>query len=209
MALAIVGLVFAIWPGIDLAATHAIYDRIGFIGRDAGARIWRQFFSILPFVVLGVLAAFYLARRFGLWAPFAPTGRAVLFLAATMAVGPGLIVNLGMKDHLHRPRPIHLTEFGGTSDFRPWHRFDGDCKKNCGFASGEAAPGFWMVAPALLAPPPLQAPAVAAALVFGAGASALRMAFGGHFLSDVLFGGLVSLLVIFAARRILWPRGGP
>jgi len=114
-----------------------------------------------------------------------------------------------MKDHLHRPRPIHLTEFGGTSDFRPWYRFDGDCKKNCGFASGEAASGFWMVAPALLAPPPLQAPAVAAALVFGLGASALRMAFGGHFLSDVLFGGLISLLVIFAARRILWPRGGP
>jgi len=73
----------------------------------------------------------------------------------------------------------------------------------------EAASGFWMVAPALLAPPPWRAPAVAGALVFGAATSVLRMAFGGHFLSDVLVGGLISLLVIFVARRLLWPKGGP
>ena len=67
-----------------------------------------------------------------------------------------------------------------------------------------------MVAPALLAPPPWRAPAVAGALVFGAAASVLRMAFGGHFLSDVLLGGLISLLVdprrappAVAARRTL------
>ena len=193
-----VGAVFAIWPGLDLTVSREIFDRMGFIGGDARARIGRQFFSILPFVVFGVLAASYLARRLGLWAPFAPTGRAVLFLTATLAIGPGLIVNLGLKDHMHRPRPVHVTEFGGAKAFRPWYRFDGACAKNCGFPSGEASSGFWMVAPALLAPPPLQAPAIAAALAFGA-----------HFLSDVLFGALISLIVIFTARRILWPRGGP
>ena len=114
-----------------------------------------------------------------------------------------------MKDHLHRPRPIHVREFGGHDEFRPWYRFDGACRKNCGFASGEASSAFWMVAPALLAPPPFRAPAIAAALAFGVAASALRMAFGGHFLSDVLFGGLISLIVVFAVRRALWPRGGP
>ena len=30
----------------------------------------------------------------------------MIFLIATMAIGPGLIVNLGLKDHWHRPRPI-------------------------------------------------------------------------------------------------------
>ena len=34
------------------------------------------------------------------------------------------------------------------------------------------------------------------------------MAFGGHFLSDVLLGGLISLLVIVVARRLIWPKGG-
>ena len=29
----------------------------------------------------------------------------MIFLIATIAIGPGLIVNLGLKDHWHRPRP--------------------------------------------------------------------------------------------------------
>jgi membrane-associated phospholipid phosphatase len=66
-----------------------------------------------------------------------------------------------------------------------------------------------MVAPALVAPPPFRAPAVAGALAFGTVASVLRIAYGHHFLSDVLFGALISLIVVFALRRVLWPRGGP
>jgi hypothetical protein len=34
-------------------------------------------------------------------------------------------------------------------------------------------------------------------------------AFGGHFLSDVLLGGLIALWIVAVARRLLWPRGGP
>jgi lipid A 4'-phosphatase len=203
-ALALVAAIFAIWPGIDLAVTHAFYDRDGFIGASATIRLARDTFRIFPFVVLGALIALYLARRLGLPIPAAPDTRAILFLAASLTIGSGLIVNLGMKDHLHRPRPVHVTEFGGTEEFRPWYRFDGACRKNCGFASGEAASAFWLVAPALLAPPPFQAPAIGAAVLFGVGASALRIAFGGHFLSDVLFGGLISLMVVFAVRRMVW-----
>jgi lipid A 4'-phosphatase len=209
-ALAAVAAVFAIWPGLDLAATHAFYDHGGFIGASAWTRLARDVFRIFPFVVLGVLIVLYLARRFGLPVPRAPNGREIVFLVASLALGSGLIVNLGMKDHLHRPRPVHVAEFGGTESFQPWYRFDGACRKNCGFASGEAASAFWLVAPALLAPPPFQAAAVAAAVLFGAGASALRMAFGGHFLSDVLFGGLISLIVVFAVRRVMGcARPGP
>ena len=50
-------------------------------------------------------------------------------------------------------------------------------------------------------------PAMIAAFAFGVGASLLRMAFGGHYLSDVMLGGLVTLIVIEVARRLLWPRG--
>ena len=34
------------------------------------------------------------------------------------------------------------------------------------------------------------------------------MAFGGHYLSDVLLGGLVTLIIVEIARMLLWPRGG-
>ncbi len=206
--LVVVGVVFAVWPDLDLAVTGLFYHQV-FIGDSPIERLVRDFFRVTPFLVLIAFPALYLARRFGFAVRWAPDGRSAFFLAATFTIGTALIVNLGMKDHLHRPRPNHVREFGGTDEFKPWYRFDGACPENCGFPSGEAASAFWMVAPALVAPPPFRAQAVAGALAFGAVASALRVAYGRHFLSDVLFGALISLIVVFALRRVLWPRGGP
>ena len=61
----------------------------------------------------------------------------------------------------------------------------------------------------MLVPPPYRGVALASALVFGVATSLLRLAFGGHYLSDVVMGGLISLIVIFAVRSIVWPRGAP
>ncbi|THD42832.1 MAG: phosphatase PAP2 family protein [Bradyrhizobium sp.] len=208
-AIVLVGVVFAVWPDLDLVVAHFFYDGGGFMGGEGWQRLLRECLGDLPFVVLAAYVVLYLLRRFGRAVPWAPDGRGIVFLILTLAIGPGLIVNLGFKDHWHRPRPSHIVDFGGGDPFRPWYLTDGACKRNCSFVSGEASTGFWMVAPALLAPPPLRSAAVAGALVFGVAASALRLAFGGHFLSDVLLGGLVALLVIVVTRRFLWPRGGP
>jgi lipid A 4'-phosphatase len=199
--------VFAIWPGLDLAGAHYFYHRGGFFGRDALERFGRDFFRITPFVVLAAYAALWLAEHLGVRLGWAPSGRSVIFVIATMVIGPGLIVNLGLKDHWHRPRPVQTQDFNGSSPFRPWYEDNGACKKNCSFVSGEAATGFWMVAPASVAPPPWRGPAIAAAFAFGFGASLLRLAFGGHYLSDVLLGGLITLIVIEVVRRLIWPLG--
>jgi lipid A 4'-phosphatase len=199
--------VFAIWPDLDLRVAHYFYDGAGFAGSDALARFGRDFFRVTPFVVLAAFAALWLAKRRGVALGWAPSGRAVIFLIATIAIGPGLIVNLGLKDHWRRPRPVQTEDFNGPSPFRPWYETNGECKKNCSFVSGEAATGFWMVAPASVLPPPWRAPAIVAAFAFGVGASLLRLAFGGHYLSDVLLGGLITLIVIEIARRLLWRRG--
>jgi lipid A 4'-phosphatase len=209
VALAAVLAIFAIWPGLDLAVSRDFYVDGHFSGSGAAAKFGRDFFRTAPLALLIVMLIAYAVRRLGGSVPYAPSGRAALFLAATMTIGPGLIVNLGMKDHLHRPRPVHVQDFGGEAPFKPWYAFDGACEKNCAFSSGEAAQAFWMVAPALLAPPPWRPLAVAAALAFGFGASLLRLAFGGHFLSDVTVGALIALIVVFAVKRALWPRGGP
>jgi lipid A 4'-phosphatase len=199
--------VFALWPELDRDVASFFYRQgEGFVGHGGAWGPARDFFNVAPFVVLAVLAISYLCRRFGLPAPFAPTGRAVLFLIATMIVGPGLVVNLGLKDHAHRPRPTQTQDYGGPHEFRPWYRFDGGCKKNCSFVSGEASEGFWMVAPASLAPPPMRLFAIAAALVFGAAASALRVAAGGHYLSDVILAALITLIIVQIAYRLTFPR---
>ncbi len=197
--------VFAVWPGLDLLVAHLFYDGGGFIGHERLARLGRDFFRVTPFVVLALYAVLWLAKRLGARLRWAPSGRAMIFLIATLAIGPGLIVNLGLKDHWHRPRPIQTQEFNGPDPFMPWYEDDGACARNCSFVSGEAAAGFWMVAPASVLPSPWRGPAVLAAFAFGIGASLLRMAFGGHFLSDVLLGGLIALIVIEIGRRIVWP----
>ncbi len=201
LALIFVGLVFGLWPQLDLAATRWVYQANGFFGADEIARDARDTLRLTPFWLLGGLVALGVGRRFGWTRLPAPDFRGLVFLVASLTIGAGLIVNLGLKDHSHRPRPVHVHEFGGDEAFRPWYRFDGACHKNCAFASGEAASGFWMLAPALLTPPPLRAAAIVGAIVYGVATSALRVAFGGHFLSDVLFGGLISAIVVMGLWR--------
>ena len=192
-------------PDLDLSLAAWFHGTDGFIGHGEGARFWRAFFNVTPFVVAVLYLALYGTRRYGAWRGWAPTGAGVWVVLATLVIGPGLIVNLGLKAHAHRPRPVHVTEFGGPDAFKPWNQFDGACVKNCSFASGEASEGFWMIAPALEVPGPWRGAAVAGAVLFGAATGVLRMAFGGHFLSDVVAGGLISLVVIAAAWRL---RGG-
>ena len=199
--------VFAIWPGLDLTGARTFYHDGGFFGRSDFGRFGRDFFRVTPFLVFVAYAALWLANRLVARLRWAPSGRAMIFLIATMVIGPGLIVNLGLKDHWHRPRPIQTQDFHGPNAFTPWYDNNGGCQKNCSFVSGEAATGFWMVAPASVLPPPCRGPALAAAFAFGFGASLLRLAFGGHYLSDVLLGGLITLIVIEVTRRLIWPKG--
>jgi lipid A 4'-phosphatase len=204
---ALAAAIFAIWPGLDLAGARYFYHGGGFFGRNDFERFGRDFFRVTPFVVLVAYAALWLAKGLGARLSWAPSGRAMIFLIATMIIGPGLIVNLGFKDHWHRPRPVQTQDFNGPNPFTPWYDDNGGCKINCSFVSGEAATGFWMVAPASVLPPPWRGPATVAAFAFGFGASLLRLAFGGHYLRDVLLGGLVALIVIEIVRRVIWPKG--
>ena len=200
--------IFALWPEIDLEVAGFFYGASGFSHTPLESAT-RAFFNIAPFVVLAVFIALYGLRRLGFAFAHAPTGLQIVFLMATMAIGPGLIVNLGLKDHSHRPRPVHTKEFGGTAEFRPWYRFDGDCRTNCSFVSGEGSEAFWMVAPASLAPPPIRPLALAGALLFGVLTSLLRMAFGGHYFSDVLLAALIVLIVVRGAWTLFFGPPAP
>jgi membrane-associated phospholipid phosphatase len=125
-----------------------------------------------------------------------------------MALGPGLVVNVILKDHWGRPRPIDVTQFGGNEHFVPWWDPRGDCPGNCSFVSGDVSGAFWTVAPAALVPPAWRVLAYGAALTLGAAMAALRLVAGAHFFSDAAFAGIFTFLIIWIVHGMIyrWPR---
>ena len=121
---------------------------------------------------------------------------AALFLLGSYLVGPGLVTHMVFKDNWGRPRPHQVEQLGGGEAFEPWWRTKGACARNCSFVSGEASQAFWLVAPASLAPPQVRPLALGGAVLFGTAVGTLRMAFGRHFLTDVVFAGLVTIIVV-------------
>ena len=101
-----------------------------------------------------------------------------------------------------------VTHFNGPAPFVPWWDPRGACGRNCSFFSGEGATAFWTIAPAALTPPAWRPLAYAAATTFGVVTSALRMAFGGHFFTDVAAAGLVTFFVIWLGFALIyrWPK---
>lgn len=205
------GIVFAVRPDLDLAASAHFYLGGGkFSGETPSGLFWRRIFYWAPAVILVGAFGLWLANRRWGWPRNPPAGRTLLYLALSFALAPGVMANLILKDNWHRPRPVQVAEFGGPMEFRPWHRMDGGCKRNCSFVSGEGAAAFWTVAPAIMTPAPIRPLAVAAALAFGATTSALRMAFGGHFLSDVIFAALFTMLIVLGLHRVMFsPKRAP
>ena len=206
-----VGVVFGVWPRLDLAASTPFYDPKTH-DFSLNAHVWSQYArtaarALITLLIvpagIALLGKFLFPRRRMLIKT-----EAVLFLIGTLAVGPGLLTNTLLKDHWGRARPIDVTEFGGTDRFTPWWDPRGDCPNNCSFVAGEPAGAFWTMAPAALAPPQWRALAYGSALAFGAAVGVLRMAAGAHFFTDVVFAGVFSFLVIWLVHGWLyrWPR---
>ena len=207
----VVGVVFGVWPRLDLAASTPFYDPRTH-DFPLNAQVWSQYArtaarALITLLIvpagIALVGKFLFPRRRMLI-----KAEAVLFLIGTLAVGPGLITNTILKDHWGRARPIDVTEFGGTSRFTPWWDPRGDCPNNCSFIAGEPAGAFWTMAPAALAPPQWRLLAYGAALAFGSAVGVLRIAGGGHFFTDVVFAGVFMYLVIWAAYLLIyrwWP----
>lgn len=193
-------------PAIDLDLARALW----LSGWSSSARdfeLARTVARTVPPLLCGGLLAMLPFRTATRRTKRAVAARRAAFLALTIALGPGLLVNGVLKEISHRPRPRQTIEVAGSGGaFRPFYAFDGVCVSNCSFSSGEAAGAFWTVAAALISPPPVRLTAVAAALTFGIAASAMRVAAGAHYLSDVAFSALTTLLIVLVGRRVFASR---
>ncbi len=120
--------------------------------------------------------------------PHHPSSRKGFFLAATVLLGPAIIVNT-VKNYWGRPRPREIVEFGGASEFQPVLN-TGLSGRNASFPSGHAAAGFCLMAPMFLFRHRRRRIAVAflvTGLTAGSVMGLARIAQGAHFPSDVLW----------------------
>ena len=141
------GFVLADWPPVILVYRAVPWIAWGIVLVVAGAAIW----------------LFLVGRP--LWRF---DRKALLFVAASTALGPGLLANTVLKDHWGRARPVQIEAFGGPHHFTPAPLPAAECARNCSFVSGHAALAFSLVAFAFLLPrgPPRRR-GIAAALAFG------------------------------------------
>ena len=203
----VIGLLFGIYPELDLKLAALFYDAaaksfplklnaLAAIARDGA--MWIAWGLALPAIAALVIK---LARPDK---PLLISGRAIIFLLVTLVLSAGVLTNLTFKSYWGRPRPVVVTEFNGPEPFVPWWDPRGSCGRNCSFFSGESATAFWTYAPAALTPPAWRPLAYVAATLFGVTTSVLRMAFGGHFFTDVAAAGLVTFLVVWLAYGFIY-----
>jgi membrane-associated phospholipid phosphatase len=206
----VTGLVLGIFPELDLKAAALFYDpatRSFPLSASHVASVLRYSAMVIAWGFAAPAIAALIIKLIWPNKPLMMPGRKMLFIVVTITLSAGILSNYGFKGHWGRPRPVAVTEFNGPLNFVPWWDPHGACPKNCSFFSGEGATAFWTIAPATLAPPQWRPLAYGAAVLFGVATSGLRMAFGGHFLSDVVAAALVTFLVIWLCHAYIfrWP----
>ncbi len=176
-----------------------------FLADQSFLRILRQVLQILPVALAVVILVAALVSW--LWKRGLKRADAVVAVTAIVAfvMGPGLVVNGFLKANSGRPRPRDTQLFGGDQPFVPAGELTDYCSSNCSFVSGEASSVFWLVCLIPLVPRKYRLRASVAIVCIAVYASVMRIGFGGHYLSDVVLGALLTLfLYAVLANFVAW-----
>lgn len=202
---AILSGLFVAWPQIDLAASGLFY-------RDGAWLLPRESpWLVLPYrgtprlgqaVVLAIAMLWILG--FSQHFPRIKARHGILgFLLAGALAGPVALVDLGLKDHSGRARPINVQAFGGEKRFTPAFVPADQCRKNCAFVSGHVATASFLMAFGWLGAPRVRRRWLGASIAVAAAMGLCRMVPGGHFLSDVVFAWFAVYLSLWLTEWVL------
>ena len=198
----VASVLFTLFPQIDLIVARQFYGSAGEFPFAHNVYV-RAIFDAITWLsritAVGLIIAIGIAsiQPSGFWRSHR---KDFVFVLLALALGPGLIVNSGLKDHWGRARPSHITQFGGEKHFTPALIPSDQCGRNCSFASGHIAAAFFPAVLALIATRRRRlwlSIGFTAALLAALG----RMAGGSHFLSDGIF---AVAIVWFTAAALHW-----
>ncbi len=190
-------LFFYLFPNIDLFVSSLFYHN-GFYLKDT-------LFAVAIYKLTIIITASFALALVGLLLfeivshkNFVQK-RVLIYLLLSLILGPGLIVNVALKNHFGRARPSQIKAFGGTKTFSPAGVITNQCQKNCSFTSGHAAAAFYFLSllPLIKRRKKLIASII---LLWGSLVGFVRIIQGGHFLSDVI----CSALIVYLVAKILY-----
>jgi lipid A 4'-phosphatase len=201
----VVSVIAIAYPTIDQATTRMFYDGAGrFPARNMPAlRAVHVMGYWATYLVVAALLALLVARLSRSRFADAVSWRAWWFLTLGLALGPGLIVNGLLKPLTNRPRPVQTDLFGGHHPFVAAWSLGESGLDHRSFASGEAAAAMYLVAFAFVVAAPWRKSIAGLAVLWAFVISLNRIAFGAHYLSDVLVAWGMTLAVVLQLRSLL------
>jgi lipid A 4'-phosphatase len=198
VAVALIATVLFAFTDLDIISIRSFYHpELSDSWPVASEPVWSLFYRSAPWVTgsLALAGAALLivgvvrkrSQRFRLYG---------IFILLCVIIGPGLIINVVLKDHWGRPRPRQIVEFGGRLEYvqpllpSPAHGKSFPCG-HCSVGYLYAI-GWWVwrrryARRALLS--------LVSGLTLGTLLGLGRMAGGAHFLSDAVWSALIAYLV--------------
>ena len=167
------------------------YDLITIFFRDILLPIILLYILFLPiFSKLTPINKLYFGYTF--------STKEIIFIWITQFINLILIINIFLKTFWGRARPGDVLELGGKDNFSHWYQISDACTSNCSFVSGDSAVGFSLIILYLVSN---NLKYVYLSIIFGFVLGFIRIAEGGHFLSDVIFSAIIVFLFSFIFKK--------
>lgn len=202
----VLGILFYNFPYVDICITNLFYSEGDFYMSDNlfGLIIYKgaYYLTIAVIILLAVMLFLNIFKKINL---FGIPRKAVIFFIVILIMAPGIVANNILKDHVGRPRPAHIVEYGGTAVFQPPFTISNQCNRNCSFVSGHASFAFTFMAIGLLFRKRLRYIICSAGFLFGVTVGFVRIYQGRHFFTDVLFAFFFTWLTITLIYKFFYP----
>jgi membrane-associated PAP2 superfamily phosphatase len=189
---------------LDLRLTRLAFDGTGWPWNQNGFIQLMYDYGTWPAITMASIAgAVWIGSAF--IKEFRGNRTLAMFVALSMVVGPGLLVNALFKEYYGRPRPREVIEFGGQREVAPVLQPNiGQGGKSC--PSGHASMGFFWLTLAVFHTERnrrLAAAFALLALVHGGCMGFGRIVQGGHWFSDVVWAAGMDYLAAWFLYRAL------
>ncbi|MGV6816880.1 MAG: phosphatase PAP2 family protein [Thiotrichales bacterium] len=196
------------WLSLDLKIAELFFNPDQSADRWFGAEspLVSLLYHSVPIVVgaglLGSLIVLTFCARKGCRCEFRSTA---VLLSLTLLLGAGLIVNSLLKEHWGRPRPVQTLEFGGVQPYQPPVLISAGSGRS--FPSGHVAASFSLLALLPFFSGSSRKRRLLALLIvsYGSAVAFARVAAGGHYFTDVLWGAAIAWAVVTLLVGMLRP----